>query len=83
MEETIRIRVNENGRVVLPATFRKALDIKPGDEVVARVEGGELRISTLKKRIERAQLRVRRYVKPTISLADELIRDRRKEAKRG
>jgi hypothetical protein len=37
----------------------------------------ELRITTLKCRIERAQRRVRRYMKPGRSLADELIAERR------
>ena len=50
MEPAIRMRVNASGRVVLPASFRKALDIKPGDEVVGHLEGGELRITTLKRR---------------------------------
>jgi AbrB family looped-hinge helix DNA binding protein len=82
MAQAIRMRVNENGRVVLPVAFRKALDIKPGDEVVGNLEGGELRITTLKRRIEQAQRHVRRYVKPGKSLADQLIAERREAAKR-
>lgn len=77
-----RIRINENGRVVIPASFRKALGVDAGDEVVLRIEDGELRITTLKRRIERAQKRVRRYMKPGKSLADELIAERREAAKR-
>ncbi len=77
-----RLRVNENGRVVIPASFRKALGIHAGDEIVLRLEDDELRISTLKHRIQRAQRRVRRYVKPGKSLADELIAERREAAKR-
>jgi antitoxin PrlF len=48
------------------------------------MEGGddELRITTLKNRIERAQRRIRRYVKPGRSLADELIAERRKAVER-
>ena len=46
MEQEARLRVNENGRVVIPAAFRKALGIKVGDEVVLRVQDGELRITT-------------------------------------
>ena len=49
-----RTRVNENGRVVIPAAFRKAMGINVGDEVVLRIEDNELRILTLKQRIERA-----------------------------
>jgi AbrB family looped-hinge helix DNA binding protein len=81
MNET-RVRVNENGRVVIPVAFRKALGIKPGDLVALRVEDNELRIATFKSRIERAQERVRRYVKPGVSLVDELIAERREAARR-
>jgi AbrB family looped-hinge helix DNA binding protein len=77
-----RLRVNENGRVVIPASFRKALGINAGDEVVLKLEDDEVRIMTLKRRIERAQRRVRRYVKPGRSLAEELIAERREAAKR-
>jgi AbrB family looped-hinge helix DNA binding protein len=77
-----RMRINENGRVVIPASYRKALGIKAGDEVILRMEDGELRITTMKRRLERAQRRVRQYVKPGVSLADELIAERREAARR-
>jgi AbrB family looped-hinge helix DNA binding protein len=82
MTPETRVRINENGRVVIPAAFREALGIKPGDQVVLRVEDDELRITTMKRRIERAQRRARQYVKPGVSLVDELIAERRAEAKR-
>jgi len=82
MEQETRMRVNENGRVVIPASFRKALGINVGDEVVLRIEDDELRISTMKQRIERARRLVRRHVKPGTSLADELIAERREAARR-
>ncbi len=82
METEARLRVNENGRVVIPAPFRKALGINAGDEVVLRIEDDELRITTLKRRVARAQQRIRRYVKPGRSLAAELIAERREAARR-
>jgi len=77
-----RARINDNGRVVIPAAYRKVLGIKAGDEVILRVEDDELRITTMQRRIENAQKRIRRYVKPGVSLADELIAERREAAKR-
>jgi AbrB family looped-hinge helix DNA binding protein len=77
----VRVRVNENGRLVIPASFRKALGVDAGDELVLRFEDGELRITTLKRRIERAQKRVRQYLRSGRSLADELIAERREAAK--
>ena len=76
-----RQRVNENGRVVIPASFRKALGINIGDEVVLRMEDDELRITTLKRRVERAQRLVRKHVKRGTSLVDDLIAERRKAAR--
>lgn len=76
-----RQRVNENGRVVIPASFRKALGINIGDEVVLRMEDDELRITTLKRRVERAQRLVRKHVKQGTSLVDELIAERREAAR--
>lgn len=82
MNAETRLRINENGRVVIPASFRKALGVKPGDEVILSIEEDELRITTMKRRIERAQRRARQYVKPGVSLVDELIAERREAAKR-
>lgn len=82
MVEETRLKVNENGRVVIPAAYRKALGIRAGDEVILRFEEDELRITTMKRRIERAQWRARKYIRPGVSLVDELIAERREAAKR-
>ena len=74
-------RVNANGRVVIPAAFRKRLGIRVGDELVLRVEEDELRITTLKRNLARAQRLVRKHVKPGTSLVNELIAERRKAAR--
>ena len=76
MKLKTHMRVNANGRVVIPASFRKRLGIRIGDEVVLRIEDDELRITTLKRNLERAQRLVRRHVKPGTSLVDELIAER-------
>lgn len=36
---TFKLRVNAQGRVVIPAPMRKALDIKPGSVIEGRIEG--------------------------------------------
>jgi AbrB family looped-hinge helix DNA binding protein len=76
MKLKARMRINENGRVVIPASFRKRLGIRAGDEVVLQIQDDELRITTLKRNIERAQRLVRKHVKAGTSLVDELIAER-------
>lgn len=82
MNDEIRLKINQNGRVVIPAAVRKALGVDIGDELIGQLTDDELRITTMKRRIERAQRHVRKYVKPGVSLVDELIADRRREAAR-
>jgi AbrB family looped-hinge helix DNA binding protein len=81
MKLKTRMRINENGRVVIPASFRKRLGIRVGDEVVLQIHDDELRITTLKRNIERAQRLVRKHVKQGTSLVDELIAERREAAR--
>jgi AbrB family looped-hinge helix DNA binding protein len=81
MKSKTRMRVNENGRVVIPASFRRALGINIGDEVILRIVDDELRITTLRRRLQRAQRLVRKHVKPGTSLVDELIAERREAAR--
>jgi AbrB family looped-hinge helix DNA binding protein len=76
-----RMKLNENGRVVIPSEMRAALGIQVGDELVMRIEDDELRITTLKHRIERAQNQVASYKKRGRSLVDELIAMRREAAR--
>jgi AbrB family looped-hinge helix DNA binding protein len=76
-----RVRLNENGRIVIPAAMRKALKVKPGDELLLHMENGDLHVTTHMQRIRKAQELVRRYVPDGVSLADELIAERREAAK--
>ena len=81
MEQAIRGTVSA-GRVVLPAVFRKEFGIKDGAVVVfSRTEHG-IEIMTLDEVIKQAQELCAKYVKPGVSLVDELIRERREEAAR-
>lgn len=80
MKLRARMRVNENGRVVIPAPFRRRMGIRAGDEVVLVLEEDELHILTLKREIERAQRLVRKHVKAGVSLSQERIRERREAA---
>ena len=81
MELQLRTKLGEKGRLVIPAEIREALGMKPGDTINLRVEDHELRITTRRERIRRAQERIRKFVPDGISLADELSTERREAAK--
>jgi AbrB family looped-hinge helix DNA binding protein len=76
----LKTKIGEGGRVVIPAAYRKALGLKPGDEVVLVLEEGEIRVMGARQAIVRAQALVRRYVPEGRSLSDELIQERREES---
>ena len=79
---SIKTKIGVGGRVVVPAKYRKALDLKPGDDVILVLEDGEVRITTVKQAIRRAQQIVRRYVPEDRDLVSELINERREQAAR-
>jgi AbrB family looped-hinge helix DNA binding protein len=78
--EMARTKLADNGRIVIPASVRQALEFEPGEELLLIVEDDELRVTTMKRRAERAQRLVREHANATGSVVDELIADRRREA---
>ncbi|HZU02563.1 MAG TPA: AbrB/MazE/SpoVT family DNA-binding domain-containing protein [Ktedonobacteraceae bacterium] len=79
---TKRVKVTEDGSIVIPAEYRQALGFHVGDEVILSLEEGSLRIFTLNQAIKRAQELVRRYIPEGRSLSDELIAERRAESQK-
>jgi AbrB family looped-hinge helix DNA binding protein len=80
--EGIQTRINENGRIVVPAVIRKAMGLELGDSVDMSLENGVLRIEPIKARIRRVQQSLREEIIPADRLlSDELIAERRKEAR--
>ncbi len=75
-------KVGPGGRVVLPAPMREALGLAPGDDVLVRLEAHEIRLLPRDEAIRQARAIVSEFVPEGVSLADELIADRRREAAR-
>ena len=80
MEET-KVIIGKGGRINIPAEHRRALGLSDGDEVVVGIEGGALRIESRDDAIRRVQRMVRERFGEGRRLSEELIADRREEAK--
>jgi AbrB family looped-hinge helix DNA binding protein len=80
MGEVYKAKLNDEGRLVIPAAARKELGLQSGQEVIVRVTDQGLLISTFEQSLKRFQDEVTRLVGPGLSLADELIAERRAEA---
>ena len=78
----VSTRLMPGGQVTIPRTFTKALGIQEGDNVALRLEGDELRLYSRATAIKRMQKLVARHVPAGVKLADELIAERRREARR-
>jgi len=77
---SVRAKLADGGRIVIPASFRKAMGVEIGDEVTLSLEDGELRVSTRLQEMRRAREIFRRFVEGTPSMAEELLAERRAEA---
>jgi AbrB family looped-hinge helix DNA binding protein len=80
--EGITARINQNGRIVIPAVIRKGMGLSLGDSVVMSLEDGALRIEPQKARIRRVQQSLKEFIPADRVLSDELIAERREEVRR-
>lgn len=74
-----KIKIGKNGRMLIPADFRRYLGFGDGSDVILHLDEDGLRISTPAQAISRAQSLVRRYVPEGAGLSGELMADRRAE----
>ncbi len=79
---TTRTKLGPGGRIVIPAAHRRALGLHEGDELLVRIEDGELRIVSQDRALQRLQAAVARHVEPGELLSERLIAERRAEAER-
>ena len=83
MNESTRaeVYVGRQGRIVIPAHMRRELNIQPGERLIARIEDGRLVLEKREQIIARIQKEFDK-IPPEVSLVDELIAERRAEAKK-
>jgi AbrB family looped-hinge helix DNA binding protein len=76
------LRVADGGRIVIPAEVRSRLGMEVGAELVLTVEADHATLMNAKAARRKAREKVRRYVKPGVSLSKELMAQRKAEARR-
>ena len=74
------VKVGPAGRVMIPMAYIEALGLREGDDLQLELAEDELRIVPKEVAITRVQDLVRQYVPDGVSLVDQLIAERRREA---
>lgn len=80
--ESQKLRVGDDGRFVIPAEMRAAMVIDESGQLTARVVDGELRVLSPLAAILKMRRMVRKRADEGVSPVDELIAERRAEARR-
>lgn len=75
-----RLIIGADGRIVIPIEMRRAMRLGDRGVVAATVVNGELRLISPTIALEKAQALVENLVPSDVSMADELIAERRHEA---
>ena len=74
----VSVRFGAQGRLVVPLPLREVLGFKPGDPLVVRVQDGRLLVESRESVVRRVQ---ERFGLSGGNVVDELIADRRREAR--
>lgn len=77
-----RVNVLPNGRLVLPAEMRRQLGVDKGGQLIATMQDGVVRLTTVDQSLDEACALYRQYASEGPSVVDDLIEDRRAEAAR-
>ena len=77
-----RDRLPDVGQWQLASTSRRFTVDHQGDRVVLQADDSGIHITTIDQAVKNAQAICARYIKPGVSVVDELIRERREEAAR-
>jgi len=80
--ETISVKVEKSGRILIPAAVRRQFGLKEGTEMILRVDETGIQMGTREQVLARIHERLRRYIPEGRILSEELIQERRAEAER-
>jgi len=76
------VTLSVDGALSIPDSLRGELEMRAGDRLIIKAVNGALVIENFDAGIRRVQAMARRYALEGVSVADELIAERRAEAER-
>lgn len=77
----LRAKISKGGKVSIPSSYRKKLQLKDGEEILFGLQGDDIIISSLHYALKKSRKILNKYLNSNESLADELIAERREAAK--
>jgi len=80
--EQFTVKVDGSGRILLPAKVRKQMNLRKDSELIARLEKQQLVLNTRAEALRRAQEFFSKLRPAGVLWSDEIIKDRRREARR-
>jgi hypothetical protein len=78
----VRVEVGPNGEVNIPAHILAAAGSGAGRHLLVRFDDDEIKLVTPEATTRKVQAAVRKFVPEGVSLVDELLKERRREAAR-
>lgn len=75
-----KVKIEENGRVVIPSKIRKHLNLQGGDILIGRVEGPGISLAPRKASFHKVHAALKEYTQGAPTLSDLLFEVRQEES---
>lgn len=80
--QIIKSKVDQAGRILVPASHRRLLHLTPGQDIILQIEGGELRVRSFKESAKHARDLVKKYNPDNLDLVELLFQARKEDQSR-
>lgn len=71
--QSYHVTLGEGGRVVVPAEYRKALGLQPGDDLIIRMEDSELRLYRRTAALQKIRSTLQAKSRKTVNHTDDFL----------
>lgn len=75
-----RVKIDGNGRIVIPAALRKVLNIDIGEDLIISIKDDSINISSKKKALSRLREKAQKLKKPGQNMVDEFLKFRKEDS---